>query len=239
MIIQTEAITTLDFNIVRILLAFGLLGIASFLDLKKREIHDILWICFGVAGVILLLFELGNENFLLKTAFATIVIPIVFVMWKLGLFGGADVLAVTVLAILVPFTTISGEQITPFTTLTNAGILSLTVLIINASKNMNALLKNEIIFKDFDESRSRKIIAFFIGTRSRNPKFGFSIQKVVGNRKKLDFSLSHAENSMFCDIPYSWVTPGIPFILYLSGGFVVQVVFGDLLFEGLNYLHIM
>lgn len=237
MITQPEIIS-FDFNFIRILLAFGMLSIATFLDVKKREVHDILWICFGAIALILILLEVNNENALFKVGLSSIVVPVVYVIWRLGFFGGADALAVMVLSVLAPFASVSEGLLTPFTTLTNAGILSLVVLFANACHNMNAILKNEDIFKGFDESKSRKIIAFFIGTRSKNPRYSFSIQRVVGNKKKLDFSLNHAEKDEFCKTPFTWVTPGMPFILYLTAGFVIQVFFGDLLFTSLKLLSI-
>ena len=124
-----------DYNVLRIFLAIGMLSIASFFDVKKREVHDLLWIVFGGIGILLFLLNWENPDFLFQTALSLIIVPIVYIMWRIGLFGGADVLAVSTLVFLAPMSTFSGQQITPFTVLLNAGLLSLMVFILNAIKN--------------------------------------------------------------------------------------------------------
>lgn len=225
-----DLITPLETESIRIFLSVIMLGIASFLDFKKRQVHDLLWIVFGVIAAILVLVEYDMTSFLIQTGLSVaITVPITFLMWRLGLFGGADAFAIIIISALAPFSTISDSAITPFTLLTNAGILALSTLIINATKNLTAILKKEDIFYGFDETNIRKTLAFFLGTRSRNPKYSFSIQKYNGYSKKFNFSHIHAEKSDFCTAHDSWVTPGIPFIMYIFAGFVVQVIFGDLL----------
>ena len=43
--------------LIRIGLALGMLAIGGFFDIWKREVHDYLWIIFGVIGAALLIFE--------------------------------------------------------------------------------------------------------------------------------------------------------------------------------------
>ena len=42
---------------VRILFALAMLGIATIIDIRSREISDLIWIVFGVISGVLLLFE--------------------------------------------------------------------------------------------------------------------------------------------------------------------------------------
>ncbi|HET7337898.1 MAG TPA: A24 family peptidase C-terminal domain-containing protein [Candidatus Nitrosotalea sp.] len=39
---------------------------------------------------------------------------------------------------------------------------------------------------------------------------------------------------MFCNKSDVWVTPGLPYVLYITGGFIIQIMYGDLI---LNLLH--
>ena len=71
----------------------------------------------------------------------------------------------------------------------------------------------------------------FFGYRAKIPKYSFSIEKIENGSKKIDFSLRHAENDQFCNTSNTWVTPGIPYMVYITAGFVVQLLFGDIIFN--------
>ncbi len=219
----------LDFNTVRILVALFMLGLASLIDIKKREINDKLWIGFsGVA--ILLLFTSPNFWINLKTTgLAMIVSPIALVLWRLGIFGGADALCLIVLAGLAPMSSIISSQISPFTTLENASILTVIPFLINLSRNTVSLIQGNEIFHGIEESNLKKIFAMFVGYRTKNPKHSFCMEQVIDGKRYLDFSLRHAEKTSFCNGSDVWVTPGLPYVLYITGGFIIQIMYGDLI----------
>lgn len=213
---------------IRILLAITMLAIASVLDLWKREIHDLLWIVFAVAAVVLIFFEPNIQDKLVTIGISMIIAPLAIVIWRIGIFGGADAFCLIVLAALAPMITISNNALTPFSTITNAAILSMIPPFTNMMRNLSAILQHKEIFEGFDETKLKKICAMFLGYRSANPKYGFSIERFEDGKKKLDFALHHAENAEFCHTKDTWITPGIPYILYIAGGFLIQLFFGDL-----------
>ena len=223
-----------DLGMVRILVAVTMLGLASIIDLKKREINDILWIGFsGVA--ILLLFVSPNFWIMVKTiGLSMIVVPISLILWRFGLFGGADAFCLIVLAGLAPMSTLSQVQVTPFTTLTNASILTVIPLFVNLGRNLISIIRGADIFRGIEESNLKKILAMFVGYRTNNPKHSFCIEQVIDGRRHLDFSLKHAEKTLFCSGSDVWVTQGLPYILYITGGFIIQMLYGDLI---LNLIH--
>ena len=222
--------------LIRIGLALGMLAIGGFFDIWKREVHDYLWIIFGVAGATLLIFEPFQTEMAYATLFALIIAPISIIIWRMGLFGGADAFALIALAVIAPQITLSENTVTPFTTLSNAAVLFVVPLLINALRNAISVGRGEDIFKGFDESRSKKILASFIGYRAKNPKHGFSIERMEGSVKKISLSFHHAENEEFENTPNTWITPGIPYLLLIIGGFVIQLVYGDmiLMWMGIN-----
>ena len=57
-------VTTVDFSILRIIIASSMLFIATVLDIKKREVHDSLWIVYGIISIILVIPELQNTDML-------------------------------------------------------------------------------------------------------------------------------------------------------------------------------
>lgn len=214
---------------VRIMLAVLMLGIATASDIKKREVSDIIWIVFGAVGVVLILFSADISEELVKVGISLIIAPIALLVWRVGLFGGADAFALIALAVLAPSITLSENIITPFTVLTNAVLLSVAPMLVNVTRNTILLALKRDIFEGFEETAAKKIFAMFIGYRASNPKFGFSIERARGKRKKLNLSLQHAENAQFCDKKDTWITPGIPYMLFIAAGFVLQLIYGDIL----------
>lgn len=230
-------IDNLDLNIIRIIIAMCMLAVASILDIRKREINDILWIGFGAVAV-LMIFLSNDIWFTLKTTgLAMIIAPIALVAWRFGLFGGADAFCIIVLAALAPMATVSSHEITPLTTLTNAAIISIIPIFVNLSRNLFAISKKENIFEGFDETRLNKIVAVLVGYKAKNPKYGFSIEKTEGDQKRLDFGFRHAEKTQFCSTSETWVTPGIPYVIYITFGFVVQIIYGDIIVNLLKSVH--
>jgi preflagellin peptidase FlaK len=220
-----------DTNNLRILLAVLMLSIASFYDVWKREINDALWIAFGIVSVVLIFFEPELLVALKGVGISLIIAPIALIIWRTGIFGGADALGLIVLAALAPHVTLSQSQITPFTTLTNAAILSTAPIFLNLIRNLITISKHQDIFLGFEETKWKKITAMFVGYRAKNPKHSFSIEKIEGNHKKLDFSFRNIERAEFSNGSDVWVTPGIPYMIYITAGFVVQIIFGDIIFH--------
>ncbi len=223
-----------DIHNLQIFSALIMLAIASIWDIWKREIHDILWIAFGAVAVLLIIFSPSQLDSLKSSGFSLIIAPVAIVIWRTGLFGGADALGLIVLAALAPQASFSHGIITPFTILTNAAIFSIIPIFGNFIRNIIAISLHKNIFEGFEETSLKKTLAMFLGYRAKNPKYSFPIEKKEGNLRKLDFSFRHAENATFSTTPDTWVTPGIPYMLYITAGFVSQLLFGDIIF---NIIH--
>jgi len=221
----------IELNHLRIILALGMLGYASFTDLTKREISDYVWIIFGALAAILLIFEPMLSDALINIGISLIVAPVVLIIWRIGLFGGADAFGIIVLAALAPQITLAGGVITPFTILSNTVLISITPLFFNFFRNLIELVKKNNIFEGFDEPTGKRIMAMFLGYRAKNPKYGFSIEKKVGKHKKLNLVLHNAEYAEFCSTPNTWITPGVPYMLFITAGFIIQLLYGDIIFS--------
>ncbi len=212
-----------------IALALTMLIVGSIIDVRKREIHDYYWIGFGSVGFLLLFIDPDIISNLLTIGFALIIAPFVILLWRMGLFGGADAFALIALAVIAPMATLSENAVTPFTTLSNAAILFVIPLSINVIRNMIAQIKGENIFEEFDASTAKKSAAVLMGYRAKNPTFGFAIEKTDNGKKKFDLAMHHAENQEYCTKPNTWITPGIPYLLLITGGFIIQLFYGDII----------
>ena len=208
-----------------------MLGYASYTDVIKREISDFVWVIFGAASVVLLIFEPNLSDALINIGFSLIVAPMVLIIWRIGFFGGADAFAIIVLAALVPQITLTDGMITPFTILTNAVLISIIPLFLNLFRNVIEIARKNDIFEGFNEPTGKKITAMFLGYKAKNPKYGFSIEKKAGKTKKLNLVLHHAEYAEFCSTPNTWITPGVPYMLFILAGFIAQLLFGDVIFN--------
>ena len=223
--------TLIDLNHLRIVLAIGMLGYASYTDVTKREINDLVWIIFGALAVVLIIFEPNLSDALVNIGISLIVAPVVLIIWRIGFFGGADAFAIIVLAALVPQITFSDGMITPFTILTNAVLISIIPLFLNFFRNLIEIAKKNDIFEGFKEPTGKRIMAMFLGYRAKNPKYSFSIEKKAGKNKKLNLVLHNAEYAEFCTTSNTWITPGVPYMLFITAGFIVQLVYGDAIFN--------
>jgi preflagellin peptidase FlaK len=219
---------------IRIVLVLAMLAIGGIFDIWKREVHDYLWLGFGGAGIALLIIEPFQMDVVYSTLFALIIAPIVLVIWRMGLFGGADAFALIAIAIIAPQFTLAENIVTPITTLSNAAVLFVVPLIINALRNMVSIIKHENIFEGFEDPTYKKILASFLGYKAKNPKYGFSIEKNEHKVKKFVFSFHNADNAEFSEKPNTWITPGIPYLLLIIGGFLIQLVYGDIIITSLK-----
>lgn len=218
----------LDIFHVRIIFALVMLFSATIIDIKKREISDLMWIVFGAISIVLLFLEPDIVQAAFGVGFSLIVAPLVLILWRFGLFGGADALGIIVLAALAPMATLSESGVSPFTIVVNSALLSVSPMVFNFIRNSILILRKNDIFGGFDEPTSKKIFAMFLGYRSKNPRFSFSLEQMDGKKKKLNIALHNSDNAEFCTTPDTWVTPGLPFMIFILGGFVIQLFFGDL-----------
>ncbi|MBA4452515.1 MAG: prepilin peptidase [Nitrosopumilaceae archaeon] len=217
----------LDILHIRILFALAMLGTATIIDIRSREISDFLWIVFGGISVVLLFFEPNIIESAFGVGFSLIVAPLVLILWRFGLFGGADALGLIVLSALAPMATLTGSVVSPFSIVVNSALLSVSPMIFNFIRNSILVARKEDIFQDFDETTSKKIFAMFLGYRSKNPKYSFSLETQVGKKKRLNIALHHSDTAEYCTTPDTWVTPGLPFMIFILGGFIIQLFFGD------------
>lgn len=219
----------LDILHIRILFALAMLGTATIIDIRSREISDFIWIVFGVISGILLFFEPNILEAAFGVGFSLIVAPLVLILWRFGLFGGADALGLIVLSALAPMATLTDSVVSPFSIVVNSALLSVSPMVFNFIRNSILILRKVDIFHDFDETTSKKIFAMFLGYRSKNPKYSFSLETQVGKKKRLNIALHNSDTAEYCTTPDTWVTPGLPFMIFILGGFIIQLLFGDVI----------
>jgi len=95
-------------KLIPLLYATIALAYTGFLDFKSREVDPKLWLIFLVPGIpISILFNYYLGDTILSLLSLTLSIPIValtYIMYRLCMIGGADVLALAFISIIAPYT---------------------------------------------------------------------------------------------------------------------------------------
>jgi archaeal preflagellin peptidase FlaK len=205
----------------------------SYLDLKKREVPDKVWIIFGLIGAALEVYEVGTGITSIFWLGIAIVLSAVIGMgiFFVGLYGGADGKALIVLAVLVPyFSPLVGiYPIAPLIVLTNGILLSMSLPIFLLILNAIRMIQGRDLFEGFSEPFHRKLLAVFLGYKSigKPRDFQFSMERKTpdGQAKKFDFGFMQED---FETEPGTWVTPGIPLLVFFTVGYFALLLYGDL-----------
>jgi preflagellin peptidase FlaK len=228
-----------DFELVRVAIALAMFGCSCYFDMRNRSVSDLLWIIFAVAAGVVYIFDFPsswNEGLAIVTSIA-LAAGISYGIYRSGLFGGADMLALITFSAIVPLynfgplvslnASSSFHPFAPLIVLTNGVIFSVVQVLANVVRNA---VHREGLFEGLQhEPTSRKIIAVLIGHRSANPKYAFPIERVVRGKRRFDFGLMPAETAEYETRKDVWVTSATPFLLFLAAGFVMMLIAGDLM----------
>ena len=194
----------------------------------------------GIGAILLLIHYLlvGFENIYLLM-FIPVMIGLVYLLFQLRLiFGGADAKALMAIAILLPFQPnienlpIWGESIMPgaWQVFSNSIIL---FLFIPLSLLVYNLIKANIAFPHIFLGYKMKI-------ETAREKFVWPLEKIIDGKRKfvympkefeIDKELEEFEKNKIDEI---WVTPKIPFMIPLLGGFICTFFLGDIMFYIMN-----
>ncbi len=207
------------------------------MDLKERRVPNKLWKLMLLVLVPLDIIEYFVEpfNILFSVFQLAFVFTFCYALYYIGLYGGADAKAIMVLAVAFPvypaflaFPLLNkGLGMLAFTTLSNS-VLAAPVLI------LILLLRNAL-------SGDLKFPYCFVGYRVSAraiPRFHNLLEYVEGNKvvrklksveptdKMLEELRKAADKGIVENV---WVTPGLPFLCFITVGFVIAILAGDLL----------
>lgn len=250
-------------NALRLLLCLFFLSIASLYDIKTREIPDRIWIIFAPVGSVLTLLSLilskwNYQNLIILILSISSTICMAFILFYLGMFGGADAKALICLAIAMPtFPEINFNlplkpilPMLPISVLNNSILLASSLVLVMISKNLLDVIREEEIFKGLEaENFITKFFAFITGFRVdakklRSEKHHYIVLEefnrrengVLMRRLKLLKSIGLKESEeQAIKIPEEfnekiWVTMGLPFLVFITLGFLTAIFIGDIIF---------
>ncbi|MEM0350863.1 MAG: A24 family peptidase C-terminal domain-containing protein, partial [Archaeoglobaceae archaeon] len=186
------------------------------------------------------IFTIFTEN-PISLIFPAIGIPFMislsYLLYIIKAFGGADAKALMCLAIVFPFY----PEISPFLFNRGIGIFSFSVLtnsVIFAPFLMLAMLLRNLIREGFGEF-SKNIFYYFTGYKIPVDKIRFHnlfefIDK-EGRLKRVKRAVEWNEEKIRllkkAGIEEVWVTPALPFMVFITFGYFVAIFFGDIIVE--------
>lgn len=226
------------------------LVVASFYDLRTREIKEIIWIPALIVSAIFTYFV--TKPSMLVFIFSIIPAALVFILMLLGLIGGADFLAMLLIGISTPLLNVL--PIPLLTLLYSALIPSALViynLLINTVKYLNEYRKLECTntskwlllllgrptkVRDFMRSKFMYPLTIF---RCRPKKCevicrsSFDINEDF--KDHVNQVSAYLSSGYLSEDDYVWVTPALPHILFITIGYLLALITpGQLIYNAFN-----
>jgi len=204
-----------DIESLRQIVALSMLSVASFFDIKKREVNDIVWIVFGGTGAILYLFEPTNPITVLYTVIG-VAIGMIWIFTRA--FGQADGLALIALAITLP--TYERLPVSLIVSIVVPFLASLYGLCYNMTYNISDLLHGRLFF-GICEKPYRKAFAFLVLHRKRkNEMFVFRAQ----DENKFVFHFRPKTDLEFSNNFQGYVTSALPLIPFMLVSVILMLL---------------
>ena len=240
---------------IRTVLASGMLGYAAYKDMKTREIHDMVWAVPAALGLLIDIYEVFSGNLSLINAGLSIGFMVIIsgVLWYLQLFGEADLIAFVALAVIHPRTPAFGfigftPMLFTFTLVSNSALSGLLIAFYSLFKNLGVGSKGVDLFERHrGASALKKAGILFTGQymdvgKISGPPFEYPLE-VRGelilkpdiwddDKARNDFRIIREKG-----FDRAWVSATLPYIVNLLVGYLVSVVYGDILFSIMSYLY--
>jgi len=221
-------IKLIEIEYLKIIVTLFVLFYASVLDYKYREIDNRSWLSLVVAGFILNIVEsfIAGSTDILKFLVVSFIFGLIvaYALYYTGAMGGGDGKIFMGIAAMFPFF--------PFKTLSVFPLFFLSVFA--NSVFLSALLPLFFFIMNIPrigEVKSLKhIVLLFIGYK-RKERDVREFEAVIGKGDELNLF----QNANLMELGKRgesddevWVTPAMPFIIPITLGFILSVVYGDI-----------
>ncbi len=239
---------------IRTIISVSMLGYASYKDVKTREIHDIVWIIPAAIGLIIDVYELYLGNITVRGVLFSVgfMVALSGILWYFSLFGEADLIAFVTLAIIHPRVPVYGYiGYTPlffsFTLIANSAIAGLLTAFYTFAVNlMDTLRGRDLFMRHRDVSALKKLTIMFTGRNIplksiRGPPFEYPLEVKGELVIKPDIFDDDEANKAFRILrergaEWVWVSATLPYIVVLLVGYLISVVYGDVMFSIMSML---
>jgi len=251
-------------DLLRGVLCSAMLLYSSLKDLKTREVSNWTWIAFAPLGILLDLYE-GIYLQAVDPVYA-LVLPVLLsssmsvIFFYGGLYGGADAKAFITLSLLVPHPLESVmpylgivSPFFPLSVFTDSALIAVFFAISFLIKNLLWRVRSQHnLFEGLEEEPLwRKALALLSCSKVnagqlRGPPYQYPAEVVVNSKRRLqllpDMDSDEAALASFrvltedLGLREVWVSPTLPFLLFISLGFFCSLLLGDIALRALNLI---
>ena len=245
-------VTLHTIDLIRVLISTVMLAYTSWIDVKTREIYDIVWISFGALGLAIGIYEVVTGSLQIidiafPVAFST---ALSLLLGRVGLFGFADVEAFIVLSILNPVPSRSIKPffgvtslIHPLTLFSNSALAGASFSIVLLAMNLFKMFRGVNLFDGLErDSTLRKMVLMATGmkmniSKIRGPPFQYPLETMEEEGRGIivmpDIQDDDAANEIFRKLENEggdevWVSYTLPFLVFILIGYILTLVVGDL-----------
>ena len=231
-------------------------------DLNSRRVSNKVWKYMLASGSGFVFYEILTDglSYLIPLLLSgVLVFTVVYLLFQFGAFGGGDAKGLIVLSILFPSYPVFSfsEKIYPLLGVPAIGLFTFTVL-------GNALLVTTLVplgmfgynLLHFSPEMIKNPLYMFIGYRTEISSLKYKKHLSLLEKFELDESGSLKKKFARAGLNFDadqkpeleeylkkgliekdiWVTPGLPFMLSITAGFITAVVLGDLIFYTVMHL---
>lgn len=249
-------------DILKILFCTPFLLYSCFSDINTRRVSNKLWVVMLALGSVFVLYDIWNYGlpYLVWIFISTgLTFAFVYILFQLGVFGGADAKSLIVLSIIFPvypIFTIFGyvfplnaplpflKDFFAFGIFENAVLLTIVVPLglalynlskmgFHIDKPLYAFIGYKTKISELSQKRHIKLIEGF-EIENNKIKFYFKRGGVELDEEVINELKNASEKGLIKD--YVWVTPGLPFMIPITLGFFVAAFYGDLITELTKYI---
>lgn len=200
----------------RQIMALTMLSVASYFDIKTRQVDDRIWLIFAIPGIVLY-FLAPPPSFTI--IFFLVIGAIIGTTWFLTkAFGQADGLAIIALAVVFPI--FNEMPVSVLVALTTTVLLGLFGTFYNIAYNLSDMLHGNL-FLGINEKLHRKILAFLIMHRKRSYE-KFVIPSQTGDKFSFHFKPNPDED--FAGDFTGYVSSAFPLVPFMLVALVLFLV---------------
>lgn len=242
-------------ELLKVLACMPFLLYACYADIKTRRVANEVWVVmFGVGFVFIMydLITLGLPYLIRNILTFAFIFAFVYILFQLGAFGGADAKVLMVISLIIPTfpdIVINGTQLPingvpplgvfAFSVFGNSVILTVIVPIglfiynllhnplkENLKRPLYMLIGYRTPVSSLEQGHIRMIESY--NETKEGVSFGFTRSGTELTTNVIAELKAYLRNGKINDSV--WVTPGLPFMIPITAGFITAVVFGDLIF---------
>ncbi|CAI9832019.1 putative Peptidase A24A prepilin type IV protein [Nitrosopumilaceae archaeon] len=197
----------------RLVLAAAILGIASYHDVRTREIPDYLWAVCGVSGALLYLLDWRDVDLFVAFSMASGGL-LSLLAWRVFPMGEADVLAILAISVAYP---VAFDGIMVPAVVFFGGLLleHMAALFYNLRYNVEDLARGRL-FPGINGSWHARIAAFYsVHARRPHERFTFCAERVVDGRRTISLRTPSPDSEYETrqGVLVTWAMPAFPFML--------------------------